>query len=521
MEEININLVGNDEEIQNEEIFNDFDFNYIPINNLPISYFPLNNNLLLNDLKKNNSEDLTGGNDITTELSNNTTLEITSQYKILVKKTITCQLKMNNTDTSFENIKLNKGVYTILYNYNDNNIILKNNKELRKIKKVATSTSITLTFNENDITQKNIKKLSFENQSTISSISQYIEPTKDNPDYKLLVFRTSGTLKLNKDILCDVLLVGGGGYGGWLGGGGGGGGVVEKYNYLLKSGDYNINIGDGGNTQNGYKGINTTIEKNGTPLLGAGGGGNGGDGNLYEGNMGNIITFENSETNQGGKGGNGYKMEIGGGGGDGAGGKGINGTKDKAGNGGIGKMSKITGKEEYYGGGGGGAGYKKVTISGEGGNGGGGNGGIDNIKVGVYGETNKGGGGGGLGIKTNEEGFGGSGIVIFRVKREDIEAKIDDNDLLIDYDTRIINEINNELNKKIVEFNNNEKPYNYLGIYPLVILIILIWIFIFLFLLKFIHHYFANIYLYILLSIIILLLLFGSIWFLYTNNDLL
>lgn len=85
----------------------------------------------------------------------------------------------------------------------------------------------------------------------------------------------------------------------------------------------------------------------------------------------------------------------------------------------------------------------------------------------------------------------------------------------------ISKELKNELKNKLTNLNNYEKPYNYIVIYPLIILIIIIWIFIFLFLLKIVHHYFLSIYIYILIFIIIILLIIGSLWFIFTNNDLL
>jgi hypothetical protein len=381
-----------------------------------------------------------------------------------------------------------------------------------------------------------------------------IEPTFDNnPDYKLIYFRNSGTLKLKNYIKCDILLVGGGGAGGWAGGGGGGGGVYEVNDYILNSGTYTINIGAGGHgdylQQNIYGvGGNTFISFNNKTILGAGGGGNGkGHGGVI-GNNGQIITFNNISNSGGGGGGanenndtpfSGNNISGDGGkkpsttteryssgGGGGAGGNGKNGTNDKSGDGGIGKISKITGEEKYYGGGGGGAFIYKNP--GNGGLGGGGRGAIiydtGPFNIGDNGVSNTGGGGGGSYKSGGGGGCGGSGVVIFRFKKTDIETSITDNELILyngDYDTRIINEINNELDKKKIEFNNNEKPYNYLAIYPLVILITIIWIFIFLFLLKFVHHYFISFYIYILLFIIIILLIFGSIWFLYTNNDIL
>jgi hypothetical protein len=541
MEEFNINLVGNDEEIKKEEIFNDFDFNYVPINNLPVSYFPLNNGLLSNELKKINNEVLTGGEDFGVGDINNFSLiidENKSPYTILVKKNIDCNLNLNGTS---RNIRLNKGIYTIIYNFNGYNIIQKNNLDIYKELK-GESTNITLNFLTSD-NLSNVKKIISNTKKINTSIGISVEPTTDDPNYKLLVYRTSGTITLNKDITCDILLVGGGGSGGLYGGGGGGGGVVFKHNIRLDLGTYNITIGEGGiykisgDLSSGRRASITTIEKNSIIILAAGGGGNGQSHDSVENTDGILVKYgiNNEYSSSGGGGGvaNNNSKGIGtlsgnsisgnggitptgsflsSGGGGGANENGYNGTIEKAGNGGAGKISKITGTDTYYGGGGGGSFYNNKAGYGIGGFGGGGAGGLK-------GDANTGGGGGGKVDGSNSD--GGSGIVIFRVKKEDIEEELTNNDFLTSTDTRIINEINNVLEKKMIEFNNEEKPYNYLGIYPLVILIVIFWIFIFLFLLKFVHHYFASIYVYILLFIIIFLLIFGSFWFLYTNNDLL
>jgi len=497
-----LNLLGNDE-------IDDLDFDYIPINNLPVSYFPFKDVVLLNELKKINNENLNYGIPIPIE-----PITITSVYKLLVKKKI--KLMINTKEILFE-----KGVYIFYNNLNGFDIVKKNNREFYKAPHTPNV----------DILLSIVNTTEAVNIANISSTQNYIElsniqlETADNPDYKLIVYKNNGTLTLYQDIICDILLVGGGGNGGWYGGGGGGGGVIEYLEYSLKSDVYTITIGNI-NSNNG----NTTIKKDNDKnfLLGAGGGGNGGGQNKTASN-GNIVNNisggggggrgDTYGTIKGGKnGGSGFKGEISGGGG-GAGGLGEDGNENKSGDGGNGKLSKITNK--YYGGGGGGAYYKGEV--GKGGKGGGGKGGSINsgslINTGDEGETNTGGGGGGT-TRLGGGGFGGSGIVIIRVANKYIES-INDSELISSYDTRIINDINNELNKKIIEFNNNDKPYNYLGIYPLIILILFIWIFIFLFLLKFVHHYFTSIYLYILIGFIIILLIFGSMWFLYTNNDLL
>jgi len=394
------------------------------------------------------------------------------------------------------------------------------------------------------------------------------EPTKDNPNYKLIVYKTTGSLRLTKDIVCDILLVGGGGGGGYDsgggGGGGGGGGVYEILNYNLKTGTYSINIGAGGaggvsvssiNNGAGSNGSNTFISS--TPsnrLFEAGGGGGGGSGDIVNnapeitigiegikgsgGGAGILVTNSNNQvkneegiTNKSIKnGGTGYtnggrayltfnnkdanSWKITNGGGGGAGGNGKDGDLNKniSGDGGVGKKSQIT--LDYYGGGGRGGEYIGVSKRV-------GNSAIVPLRIAKIGDVNTGGGGGG-GEHTNNGGSGGSGIVIIRVKAEDLIGETTtDFEKQFNHDTTIVNLIKNEFRTKIKIFDDINKPYNYFSIYPLVIITIIIWIFILLFLLKFLHYYFASIYIYILIIIIIFLLIFGSLWFLYTNNDLL
>jgi len=143
-----------------------------------------------------------------------------------------------------------------------------------------------LKYKNNDIDYiKKIENRSISNINTINdsknSLNISIEPTYDNPDYKLLVYRTTGILKLNNDILCDILIVGGGGSGanncvGWEGGGGGGGGGVGMGTIILKSGIYDIIIGNGGNAittnGNGLKGDDTSINGSGISEIAYGGG---------------------------------------------------------------------------------------------------------------------------------------------------------------------------------------------------------------------------------------------------------
>jgi hypothetical protein len=434
------------------------------------------------------------------------------------------------------------GIFILKYKNNDIKFIKKNNNIINKNKYIDINDAVNTSLIKEDDTT--------------------------NTDYKLLIYNSTGKLKVNFKINCDILLVGGGGGGGYIGGGGGGGDVVEKINYKLNAGIYDITIGIGGtggtsSTKQGGNGNNTTISFSDTSssyILGASGGGGGGSLGIVPDLL--AITYGNNEKSSGGYGGSAINVdynviisdlsrpleEVGkkntisssggnsilniqssiikllNGGGGGSKDNGGNGNLEKqvGGNGGDGDKSII--KNIYYGGGGGGGGnFNSLLKSSKGGLGGGGISGYITTKDGSI--NTGGGGGGGCGGSDDlykNGGYGGSGIVIIRVKKEDIEEGLTKGELYkkIDKDTRIIDDIKNEFNKKLKGFYNNDIPYNKFSIYPLVILIIIFWIFIFLFLLKFVHHYFANIYLYILIFIIIFLLLFGSLWFLYSNNDL-
>ena len=692
MDEIKLNLVGNENDIKKEVIFNNFDVNFIPAKNLPITYYPLNNPQLSTELKTIDSfqslsnENIDDGLDVENKI-----FEAKTSKTFKITKDIICDILLvgggggggvvvrdiNNYGGGggggeviyLKDLKLKKGIYDIqigtggnlqvlpnsatdgkstylikdkslLYEAKggkkgdgfdgglshkkllgkggDGNIINDNSHFGELIKNDEKSIHyLTSTYDNknygngglrgglNDNRSQNgtfitygnggnggigtaengIFLLKYRNNDNefikkygnktkkiddIRSTGISVEPTKDNPNYKLLVYKNGNTnnLILNNDIVCDILLVGGGGGGGYDsgggGGGGGGGGVYEILNYNLKTGTYSINIGAGGaggvsvssiNNGAGSNGSNTFISS--TPsnrLFEAGGGGGGGSGDIVNnapeitigiegikgsgGGAGILVTNSNNQvkneegiTNKSIKnGGTGYtnggrayltfnnkdanSWKITNGGGGGAGGNGKDGDLNKniSGDGGVGKKSQIT--LDYYGGGGRGGEYIGVSKRV-------GNSAIVPLRIAKIGDVNTGGGGGG-GEHTNNGGSGGSGIVIIRVKAEDLIGETTtDFEKQFNHDTTIVNLIKNEFRTKIKIFDDINKPYNYFSIYPLVIITIIIWIFILLFLLKFLHYYFASIYIYILIIIIIFLLIFGSLWFLYTNNDLL
>jgi len=445
-----INLVGNREEIKNEIILNDFDVNFLPLDNLPITYFspnPINLNNL-NNLNKNETENTETDNNIDDGLtdidSNYKQLKIVNDKLFILKKDTDVELLLvggggagggSNKGAGgggevifYDKYRLKKGIYniskgiggtstnnsgetsikrdnTILFTakggYKANDIIGgashqnsfgkganyvssggeenygKGFRDYGKGGKLLTAWDRNVYYGSggkgNDIgSNRNgidgVVIIKFKNEDlkyfkkytsykpdlkkkdvSIASYPNAIEePTKDNPNYKLIVYKTTGSLRLTKDIVCDILLVGGGGGGGYYGGGGGG-----CQHHGLKNSD----AGKGGK----------------------GGGGNGGR--------------ENAATNG----------------------------------------------EDYTGGGGGGGGYC-----------------YDALKIILH-------------PKYGDAGKGGSGIVIIRVKKEDLDIFFDYDNSLINRNIRDINEINNELKHKLIDFDNNEKPYNYLGIYPLML----------------------------------------------------
>jgi|GEM_PF-6556467 len=252
---------------------------------------------------------------------------------------------------------------------------------------------------------------------------------------RALVFTTAGsnTLSVSSGGAASVLVIAGGGGGGpQVGGGGGAGGFVESNNFTLVTGDYWVQVGDGGAgaTANGVRGNTGTNSflTNGTSYVTAYGGGGGGYYNNGTGNSGgsgggggaSAAGGNASPAGQGNNGGNGSSYS--GGGGGGAGSVGSNSVSgDVGGAGGIGKQSALggptNGSMSWYAGGGGGCSNgkrdanKAPILAGAGGRGGGGNGRGDLENPPQDGTANTGGGGGGR-RDLGSAGKGGSGIVI-------------------------------------------------------------------------------------------------------------
>ena len=87
-------------------------------------------------------------------------------------------------------------------------------------------------------------------------------------------------------------------------------------------------------------------------------------------------------------------------------------------------------------------------------------------------------------------------------------------------DTDKNEKIKKEFELIIKNMANDKLSYNRYTITPIVIMILLIWIFIIMFILKYIHYHYNVYYIYVITSIIIILLIFGSLWFLYVSTEL-
>ena len=230
--------------------------------------------------------------------------------------------------------------------------------------------------------------------------------------YEIKIYTTDNTLILEKDTICDILVVGGGGAGGRNiinnnrgGGGGGAGGLIYMQKHLLVAGNYNIIVGKGGvrgsssgNSGNDSRFGNIVATGGGggggasTNTTGSNGGSGGGGGD--HGGRGGAGT-----TNQGFNGGNTNANRNDGGGGGGGGGAGTVGesyTYSSAnifGLGGNGRSIDITGKPITYAKGGNGGNWY----------------GVSNTANGTADLGN-----GGDGARFADAGNGGSGIVIVK-----------------------------------------------------------------------------------------------------------
>ena len=291
------------------------------------------------------------------------------------------------------------------------------------------------------------------NTYSVTGTYEENEYTDDNGDMYLSVkFTDDGSITFDQDTIVDYLVVGGGGSGGTPsqeggGGGGGAGGMIVESEYLFTSGNYTINVGEGGAAKSvlgeqGENGSDSSISFDGTFLVEATGGGGGGW-------AGNSSGGSGSNGGSGGGGGNGGSAHYGGG--YGVSGQGSTGgtsgevsvsgrtgsdpTAAAGGGGGAGEAAYgyqggdglqnnfETGIDQWYAGGGGG-GAEASLLSWSGGLGGTpttGGGADGSSGPGNYGGTggtaNTGGGGGGGGTTNGSAGpssAGGSGVVIIR-----------------------------------------------------------------------------------------------------------
>jgi len=87
------------------------------------------------------------------------------------------------------------------------------------------------------------------------------------------------------------------------------------------------------------------------------------------------------------------------------------------------------------------------------------------------------------------------------------------------YETIKPNNDDDELNNMINNLNNEIKTYNSYNIYPISTSVIILIIMLLLVILRFIFFNLYSIYNYILISIVLGLIIIGSIWFLYVNNE--
>lgn len=246
-------------------------------------------------------------------------------------------------------------------------------------------------------------------------------------------FTANGTLGvLGEGITADLYVVAGGGAGGGDVGGGGGGGQVRTLSQaVVPTGSHVVVVGAGGTNPSqvngGFKGTDSSFAV--SSALGGGGGQGRSGGTLatndgFTGGGGSYnFTFLTGTTFRGGDSVNRGTASNGNGGGGGAGGVGLDGTGSKGGNGGPGLAVPTATGNVTYGGGGGGSYYQSSSSSVMGlGVDGGGNGGFDTT-LGTNGAANRGGGGGGgPSFATGPNaGFGGSGIVIVRYARSQVE----------------------------------------------------------------------------------------------------
>jgi len=111
-------------------------------------------------------------------------------------------------------------------------------------------------------------------------------------------------------------------------------------------------------------------------------------------------------------------------------------------------------------------------------------------------------------------------VIYYPLYNNDYLNLITNNFIKTDEEKTNNNQIKNEFEMIIKDMSNEKLSYNRYTILPVILMILLVWIFIIMFILKYIHYHYNIYYIYIITSIIIALLIFGSLWFLYVSSEL-
>ena len=342
---------------------------------------------------------------------------------------------------------------------------------------VAVPSSVYSNVTANNVVA--IKVTNSDNQvSSIVNKTAFAAPTggtiTTTSNYRYHAFTSSSTFVTQYDLNADIVVVAGGGGGGsWVPGGGGAGGLIDaQYSSagIVLNGTHSITVGSGGtgtinpggySWSGGTRGLDSYIEKSGTKILTAAGGGRGGTydsnsdgtrlassggsgGGKGKANQSNAAGIQTTATSTPGEsnamsansrtygygadGGSSSSNEVygqeGGGGAsgtlradaDGQHGRTIAWLDSDSQTFGTNSSNSAT-SGNYFAGGGGAGGHSSGIPIGEGGNGGGANGRTQSTSKAPSGLANTGGGGGGggnSGGSRSEGGNGGSGIVIIR-----------------------------------------------------------------------------------------------------------
>jgi uncharacterized ion transporter superfamily protein YfcC len=108
-------------------------------------------------------------------------------------------------------------------------------------------------------------------------------------------------------------------------------------------------------------------------------------------------------------------------------------------------------------------------------------------------------------------------VSYYPIYRTDLLKEITNNFSAVSEDKK---KIKDEFDKLMRNMENNKLSYNKYTILPIILIILIVWIFIIMFFLKYIHYYYNIYYIYFITFVIIALLIFGSLWFLYVNSEL-